>query len=85
MPSVEYVNDTRYVTDYFGLREMPGPPIPWEERAMVLLTEDGRERVLERYFTTRTMPPVHAQETRPELATAGPEHPRSCATACSAS
>jgi len=75
MPSVEYVNDTRYVTDYFGLREMPGPPIPWEERAMVLLTEDGRERVLERYFTTRTMPQVRATETRPELATAGPEHP----------
>ena len=75
LPSVQYVNDTRYVTDYFGLREMPGPFIPWEERAMVLLTEDGRERVLERYFATRTMPAVHAEETAPELATAGPEHP----------
>jgi hypothetical protein len=46
LPSVEYVRDTRYVTDRFGLREMT-PFIPWEERAMFLLTEDGQDRVLD--------------------------------------
>jgi hypothetical protein len=74
LPSVEYVRDTRYLADRFGLRDM-SPFIPWEERAMFLLTEDERERVLERYFETRTMPPVRMEETRPELATAGPAHP----------
>ncbi len=74
LPSVEYVRDTRFVTDRFGLREMT-PFIPWEERAMFLLTEDGRDRVLERYFQTRSMPAVRAEETEPERATAGPEHP----------
>ncbi|HET9301122.1 MAG TPA: glycosyltransferase family 39 protein, partial [Candidatus Polarisedimenticolaceae bacterium] len=74
LPSVEYVRDTRYVADRFGLREMT-PFIPWEERAMFLLTEDGRDRVLERYFETREMPAVRAEETEPERATAGPEHP----------
>ncbi|HEX5041533.1 MAG TPA: hypothetical protein VFV75_01440 [Candidatus Polarisedimenticolaceae bacterium] len=74
LPSVEYVRDTRYVADRFGLREMV-PFIPWEERAMFLLTEDGRERVLERYFATGQMPAAREEGTEPELATAGPEHP----------
>jgi hypothetical protein len=75
VPSLQYVEDTRYITDRFGLREIAEPRIPWEERALFLLTADHRERVLDFYFRTREMPPVDAPATRPERATAGPESP----------
>ena len=75
LPSLQYVDDTRYITDRFGLRDVAEPQIPWEERALFLLTADHRERVLDLYFRTRQIPPVDAPATRPELATAGPDNP----------
>jgi hypothetical protein len=74
LPSLQYVNDTRYVSDRFGLRGMT-PFIPWEERALFLLTADGQERVLDLYFHTRRMPDARTSQTLPQAATAGPENP----------
>ncbi len=58
-PTVEYLSVMRDLTDRLGLRDVPGPPLPWQERAKALPTADHRALVLTEVF-------VHGRPADPD-------------------
>jgi hypothetical protein len=55
-PGIQYLRDTRTVSDRLKLRDVEGgPDVEWFERSQYLVARDHRRRILETYFTDRTL------------------------------
>lgn len=55
-PGIQYLRDTRTVSDRLRLRDVEeGPHVEWFERSQYLVAADHRRRILETYFTEGTL------------------------------